>query len=485
MGKPTGFLEHERTLPERRPVDERVKDFREFERHLPVIEAREQGARCMNCGIPFCHEGCPLGNAIPDWNDLVYRDRWHEAIVSLHATNNFPEMTGRICPAPCEEACVLNINDDPVTIEHIEMEIADRAWEEGWVHPEPAEVQTGKSVGVVGSGPAGLACAQQLARAGHAVTVYERSDRIGGLLRYGIPDFKMEKHHIERRVAQMEAEGVVFRTEVEVGVDVKMDALRAEHDAVVLAIGSTAPRDLPIEGRELDGVVFAMDFLTRQNKANAGDPIPDPISAKGKHVVILGGGDTGSDCLGTSLRQGAASVTQIELMPRPPESRDEAQPWPEFPMIMRTSSSQEEGGEREWSIMTKAFEGEGGKLKRLRVVRLEWFEDDDGRRKMREVEGSETTLECDLCLLAMGFVHPEVHDGFAVAGAPLETDARGNVTAALEDFATSAPDVFACGDARRGQSLVVWAIWEGREAARAVDAHLMGVSSLPSSPRAA
>lgn len=480
MGKPTGFLEHERALPDRRPVDERVKDFREFERHLPIVEVQAQGARCMNCGIPFCHQGCPLGNAIPDWNDLVYRDQWREAIAALHATNNFPEVTGRICPAPCEEACVLNINDDPVTIEHIEMEIADRAWEEGWVKPEPAETQTGKSVGVVGSGPAGLACAQQLARAGHAVTVYERADRVGGLLRYGIPDFKMEKHHVDRRVAQMEAEGVTFRTGVEVGVDVTMDALRETHDAVVLAIGSTTPRDLPIEGRELDGVVFAMDFLTRQNKAVAGDAVPDPISAKGKHVVILGGGDTGSDCLGTSLRQGAASVTQIELMPRPPESREEAQPWPEYPMVLRTSSSQEEGGERDWSILTKAFEGEDGKLKRLRVARIEWVEGGDGRKRFEEVEGSETTIDCDLCLLAMGFVHPEVDGGLGV-----DTDERGNVAASLSDFATSAPDVFACGDARRGQSLVVWAIWEGREAARAVDAHLMGSSALPSSPRAA
>lgn len=481
MGKPTGFIEYARHLPERRPVEERLKDFKEIERHLPVVQVQEQGARCMNCGIPFCHTGCPLGNVIPDWNDLVYRDEWQAASVSLHSTNNFPEMTGRICPAPCEEACVLNINDDPVTIEHIEMEIADRAWAEGWVKPQRPERKTGKRVAVVGSGPAGLAAAQQLARAGHDVTVYERADRIGGLLRYGIPDFKMEKHHVDRRVAQMEAEGVTFRTHVEVGVDLPFAELRAQNDAVVLAIGATKARDLDIEGRDLDGVVLAMDFLPQQNRVVAGDQVEDQITATGKKVVILGGGDTGSDCLGTSLRQGAERVIQIELMPKPPESRTEDMPWPHWPMILRTSSSQEEGGQREWSILTKRFSGENGKLKKLHAVRLEWETDEDGRRRMKEVEGSDFEIEADLCLLALGFVGPEKEGLLEQVGAEL-TD-RGNVKAELDDWATSVEDVFACGDARRGQSLVVWAIWEGRECARAVDEYLMGESQLPASPR--
>ncbi len=481
MGKPTGFLEIERHLPEKRPVRERLRDYREIERHLPVVQIREQGARCMNCGIPFCHTGCPLGNVIPDWNDHVYRDRWPAAIASLHATNNFPEVTGRICPAPCEEACVLNIPPGaPVTIKQIEHQVADRAWEEGWVKPQPAERRTGRRVAIVGSGPAGLAAAQQLARAGHDVTVYERDDRIGGLLRYGIPDFKMEKQLIDRRIAQMEAEGVEFRPGVNVGVDVTIDQLTDEHDALVLAIGATQPRDLPIPGRDLDGVVFAMEFLPQQNKVVAGDRVDEQVLATGKKVVILGGGDTGSDCLGTSLRQGAASVVQIELMPRPPEERTEEMPWPEWPMVLRTSTSHEEGGEREWAILTKAFEGSNGKLERLRAVRVEWVEDETGRMRMRAVPDSELVIEADLCLLAMGFVGPEQA---LPKGLGLELTARGNVRADDERFATSRDAVFVCGDARRGQSLVVWAIWEGREAARAVDAYLMGESRLPSSPR--
>jgi glutamate synthase (NADPH/NADH) small chain len=480
MGKPTGFLEIDRHLPEKRPVRERLRDYREIERHLPVVQIREQGARCMNCGIPFCHTGCPLGNVIPDWNDHVYRDRWQAAIASLHATNNFPEVTGRICPAPCEEACVLNIPGTPVTIKQIEHQIADRAWDEGWVKPQPPERRTGRRIAIVGSGPAGLAAAQQLARAGHDVTVFERDDRIGGLLRYGIPDFKMEKHHIDRRIAQMEAEGVVFRPSVNVGVDVTVEQLTAEHDAVILAVGATQARDLPIPGRELDGVCFAMEFLPQQNKVVAGDRVDGQITATNKKVVILGGGDTGSDCLGTSLRQGAASVLQIELMPRPPEERTGEMPWPEWPMILRTSTSHEEGGEREWAILTKAFEGGNGKLERIRAVRVEWEKDADGRLRMREVPDSELVIEADLCLLAMGFVGPEKSLPEQLGLALTE---RGNVSADDERFATSRDKVFVCGDARRGQSLVVWAIWEGREAARAVDAYLMGESRLPSSPR--
>jgi glutamate synthase (NADPH) small chain len=475
VGKPTGFLEHPRELPEKRAVDERLRDYREIERHLPVIQIREQGARCMSCGIPFCHSGCPLGNLIPDWNDHVYRDKWKDAITALHSTNNFPEITGRICPAPCEESCVLNISGAPVTIKQIEHQIADTAWDEGWVKPQLADRKTGKKIAVVGSGPAGLACAQQLARAGHDVVVFERDDRIGGLLRYGIPDFKMEKHHIDRRIEQMRAEGVSFRTNVNVGVDFDTSELVSAHDAVVLAIGASAPRDLRIPGRELDGVHFAMEFLPQQNKVVAGDEVDNQITALDKNVIILGGGDTGSDCLGTSLRQGARSVTQIELMPRPPEQRTGEMPWPEWPMILRTSTSHEEGGEREWAILTKAFEGTNGKLERLRAVRVEW----DGRT-MREIEGSELVLECDLCLLAMGFVGPEKEGAISALG--VSTSERGNVAADLDRFATNVPKVFACGDARRGQSLVVWAIWEGREAARAVDLALMGRTSLPTSP---
>jgi glutamate synthase (NADPH/NADH) small chain len=432
----------------------------------------------MDCGIPFCHKGCPLGNIIPDWNDLVYRGRWRDAIERLHSTNNFPEFTGRICPAPCEEACVLNINDDPVTIKNIEHNIIDHAFTEGWVTPQRPERRTGKTVAVVGSGPAGMACAQQLARAGHAVTLFERDDRIGGLLRYGIPDFKMEKHHIDRRMEQMAAEGVTFRTSVDVGVDVTGEQLGRDFDAVVLSNGATKPRDLPVPGRDLPGVHFAMDFLPQQNKVNAGDRVPGQILATGKRVVILGGGDTGSDCLGTSNRHGAKSVHQFELLPEPPKDRPPLS-WPNWPMILRTSSSHEEGVTRDWSINTKAFLGNAkGRLRAIQAVRLEWVHD-NGRPVMKEVPGSEFELPCELVLLALGFLGPETDTIISQLGCALTE--RGNVQAG-PDYQTTTPGVFACGDARRGQSLVVWAIWEGRECARGVDAYLMGHTWLPASP---
>jgi len=481
MGKITGFLEIERELPERRPVEERLKDWHELEGKLPEDKLRDQGARCMDCGIPFCHKGCPLGNIIPDWNDLVYRGRWEDAIERLHSTNNFPEFTGRVCPAPCEEACVLNINDDPVTIKQIEKQIIDHAWKHEWVTPLVAPTKTGKKVAIVGSGPAGLACAQQLARAGHDVTVFERADRIGGLLRYGIPDFKMEKDLIDRRMAQMEAEGVTFRAGVDVGVDVSADELRSSFDAVVLAAGATQSRDLPVPGRELKGIHFAMEFLPQQNKVVAGDTVPGQIRADGKKVIILGGGDTGSDCLGTSNRHGAASVHQFELLPQPPSSRTEdVAPWPYWPMILRTSSSHEEGVVRDFSINTKKFSGDAdGNVRKLHGVRLEWVKSDNGGPpKMVEIPGSEFEMDCDLVLLAMGFLGPEKP---LLAQLGCELDARGNVVADAE-YASSVPGVFACGDARRGQSLVVWAIWEGREAARGVDKFLMGETALPASP---
>jgi len=480
MGKITGFMEIKRETPSRRPVVERLRDWREYDLKMPEDKLRAQGARCMDCGIPFCHKGCPLGNIIPDWNDLIYRGRWKDAIERLHSTNNFPEFTGRVCPAPCEEACVLNINNDPVTIKLIEKNIIDHAWAEGWVTPQPAARATGKRVAVVGSGPAGLACAQQLARAGHAVTLYERSDRVGGLLMYGIPDFKMEKHLVHRRVEQMKAEGVGIVTNCRVGFDITGDELRAKYDAIALTMGATKPRDLPIPGRELSGIHFAMEFLPLQNKRNQGDHISEDafISAKGKHVVILGGGDTGSDCLGTSNRQGALSVHQYELLPMPPERRTAEMPWPDWPMILRTSTSHEEGVNRDWSINTKKFTGHDGKVSKLHGIRLNWRRASDGRMAMEEIPGSDFELDCDLVLLALGFLGPEPEGIITQLG--LKLDPRSNVL--CDNYLSSVPGVFAAGDARRGQSLVVWAIWEGRECARAVDAYLMGESFLPASP---
>ncbi len=473
-------MEIKRETPSRRPVKERLRDWREYDLKMPEDKLRAQGARCMDCGIPFCHKGCPLGNIIPDWNDLIYRGRWKDAIDRLHSTNNFPEFTGRVCPAPCEEACVLNINNDPVTIKLIEKNIIDHAWSEGWVAPQPAPRSTGKRVAVVGSGPAGLACAQQLARAGHAVTLYERSDRVGGLLMYGIPDFKLEKQYVHRRVEQMKAEGVEIVTNCRAGIDIHAVEMRAKFDAIALTMGATKPRDLPIPGRELKGIHFAMDFLPQQNKRNQGDIIPEDIfiTAKGKRVVILGGGDTGSDCLGTSNRQGAISVHQYELLPMPPEQRTLEMPWPDWPMILRTSTSHEEGVNRDWSINTKKFSGEHGHVTKLHGIRLNWQKAGDGRMAMEEIPGSDFELDCDLVLLALGFLGPEP-DGI-ISQLGLKLDPRSNVL--CENYQSSVPGVFAAGDTRRGQSLVVWAIWEGRECARAIDAYLMGESFLPASP---
>ncbi len=474
MGKVTGFMEFERLAEENLPVQQRVKNYKEFVLHLTDDQAKQQGARCMDCGIPFCTTGCPVNNIIPDWNDLVYQQDWRTAIDVLHSTNNFPDFTGRICPAPCEAACTLNINNDPVGIKSIEHAIIDKAWESGWVIPEINPNKTGKKIAVVGSGPAGLAAAQQLARAGHSVTVYEKNDRIGGLLRYGIPDFKLDKSNIDRRIEQMEAEGVVFKVNQYVGENVSAADLERDYDAVVLAGGAELPRDLPVPGRELDGVHFAMDFLTPNNKMVAGDNVPDQIKATGKHVVVIGGGDTGSDCVGTSNRHGAASITQFELMPQPPEKENKALVWPNWPLKMRTSSSHEEGANRDWSITTKELIGENGKLTALKGARVEWKEG-----KMVEVPGSEFTIKADLVFLAMGFVSPiqKVLDAFGV-----EKDNRGNAKATTDGegcYKTSKAKVFAAGDIRRGQSLVVWAIREGRQCAREVDAFLMGSSTLP------
>lgn len=478
MGKPTGFKEYTRELPATRPAEARVGDYRELVEPFPADKLRQQAARCMDCGVPFCHSGCPLGNIIPDWNDLVYRNRWREALDRLHATNNFPEFTGRLCPAPCEESCVLGINEPAVTIELIEKTIIERGFENGWVVPQPPAARTGKTVAIVGSGPAGLACAQQLNRAGHAVTVFERADRIGGLLRYGIPDFKLEKGIIDRRLKLMETEGVVFRPGVNVGSDLPVEDLK-KFDAVVLCGGATKPRDLAVPNRELEGIHFAMEFLGPQNRLVAGDR-PDrdrflAISARGKRVIVIGGGDTGSDCIGTSLRHGAKSVTSFELMPMPPKERPAGQPWPYYPMRLRTSSSHQEGGRRFWAISTKRFVGAGGRLRSLITVNLE-FAKKDGRVQMVEVPGSEHEWPTELVLLALGFLGPEP-DG-VVARLGVDLDERGNVKA--ENYATNVRGVFSAGDMRRGQSLIVWAISEGREAARAVDEYLMGFSLLPS-----
>ena len=482
MGKPTGFLEIERRDRSYDKPAKRLKTWTEFTAPPAPGETGRQAARCMDCGIPFCHQGCPVNNQIPDWNNLVYRDQWREALDNLHSTNNFPEFTGRICPAPCEASCTLNIDDNPVTIKSIECEIVDRGWREGWVTPEPAALKTGRRVAVVGSGPAGMACSQQLARAGHDVTLFEKNDRIGGLLRYGIPNFKMEKHLIDRRISQMQAEGVVFQAGVEVGVTVALSSLMAEFDAIVMSAGAELPRDLELPPHNLEGIHFAMDFLTQQNKRNEGDDearaAPDgTISAKGKHVVVIGGGDTGSDCIGTSNRQGAASVTQLEIMPQPPERENKALTWPDWPYKLRTSSSQEEGAERDWAVLTKRALGSDGKLEALECVRVEWTQGPDGRQRMSEIAGSAFELKADLVLLAMGFLGP--HPGPMIQQADVELDARGNVKANMSDYRSSTPKIFACGDMRRGQSLVVWAIREGRQCARAVDEFLMGASELP------
>ncbi len=478
MADPKGFLKYTRELPKERKPEERVKDYKEIYEDFPPERTKQQASRCMDCGVPFCHNGCPLGNIIPEFNEAVHEEDWQLAYDILSSTNNFPEFTGRICPAPCEASCVLGINQPPVAIEHIEKSIAEQAFEKGYVRPQPPTLRTGKQVAVVGSGPAGLAAAAQLNKAGHLVTVFERSDRIGGLLRYGIPDFKLEKYVVERRVALMEAEGIRFRTGADVGRNVDPVALAEQYDAVVLCGGSTVPRDLQIEGRDLSGIHFAMDFLEQNNRRVAGDPVPDEafISAKDKHVVVIGGGDTGSDCVGTSNRHGAKSVTQIELMPKPPSERDPMS-WPNWPVILRTSSSHEEGCEREWALMTKAFVGENGLLKAIRLVNIEWAKDPKtGRHSFQEVAGSEREIPCDLALLAIGFVHPQFQGMLEQLG--VEIDERGNVRD--DNYRTNIDKVFVAGDMRRGQSLVVWAIAEGREAARSVDAFLMGESVLES-----
>ena len=477
MGKPTGFLEIARHDHGYVPVEERVRHFRDFVVPLPEPRVREQAARCMDCGIPYCHNGCPVNNIIPDWNDLVYRGNWREALDVLHSTNNFPEFTGRICPAPCEASCTLNFNDQPVTIKDIECAIIDKGWAEGWVVPQIPAHRTGKRVAVVGSGPAGLACAQQLARAGHGVVVFEKNDRIGGLLRYGIPDFKLEVDMIDRRLAQMQAEGVEFRPNNHVGSDISARRLLAEFDALVLTGGAEQPRDLNVPGRELRNIHYAMNFLTQQNRRVAGQKlVEEEILADGKDVVVIGGGDTGSDCVGTSIRQGARSVTQLEIMPKPPLHENKLLTWPNWPLKLRTSSSQEEGCERDWSIATQAFVGQDGQVSAIKLVRLEWRQVDD-RQTMVEVPGSEFEIPAGLVLLAMGFIHP-IHEGM-LGELNVALDPRGNVRADTQGYQTSLNKVFSAGDMRRGQSLVVWAIREGRQCARAVDEYLMGKSDLP------
>jgi len=477
MGKVTGFLEIERKDHGYQKPAERITHFHEFAKPQTHESTAAQASRCMDCGTPFCHQGCPVNNLIPDWNNLVYHGDWQRALEVLHSTNNFPEFTGRVCPAPCEASCTLNVQEIPVTIRTIECETVERGWEEGWIEPHVPAHRSGKRVAVVGSGPAGLAAAQQLARAGHAVTVFEKNDRVGGLLRYGIPDFKLEKHRIDRRLKQMQAEGVEFRTNVEVGITLPVSALLENFHAVVIAGGAEAPRDLEVEGRELSGVHFAMDFLTQQNKRNAGDDegraAPSgTISAKGKHVVVIGGGDTGSDCVGTANRQGAASVTQLEILGKPPEKENKGLVWPDWPIKLRVSTSQEEGCKTEWAAMTRRILGEAGKVKALECVRVEWKA---GRPV--EVEGSAFTVEAGLVLLAMGFTGPRRAGLLEQAG--VELNQRGNVKANEQDYKSSVPRIFTCGDMRRGQSLVVWAIREGRQAARAVDEFLMGSSTLP------
>ena len=479
MAKPTGFKEIARKPPPRRAIADRVRDFGELYQDWGEQDARDQGARCMGCAVPFCHSGCPLGNRIPDWNDLVYRGRWQSALDSLHSTNNFPEFTGRICPAPCEGSCVLAINQEPVTIEYIEKAIADRGWSEGWITPQPPDRLTGKKVAVVGSGPAGLAAAQQLRRCGHEVTVFERDEKIGGLLRLGIPDFKLDKTVVQRRVDQMLAEGVVFRAEVHVGINYSVDELVETHDAVCLTGGSTQARELPIPGRELDGVHLAMDYLTQQNRLMSGHRIApqERIMAEGKRVVILGGGDTGADCLGTAHRQGAEVVHQLELLSEPPPEREANNPWPQWPLILRSSAAHEEGGIRDYDVLTKRFSGKNGHVEKLEAVRVSWGQPDaTGRPSMSDVPGSEFELEADLVLLALGFVHPEHGGMLEQLGTRL--DGRGNVETDEEKM-TSVPGVFAAGDMARGQSLVVWALAEGREAARGIDQYLMGKTTLP------
>lgn len=471
MGKPTGFKEFSRQDRGYAPAADRVKHFREFINPLPPAELNQQAARCMDCGIPYCHQGCPVNNIIPDFNDLVYQEEWYDAFVTLHSTNNFPEFTGRICPAPCEAACTLNIEDNPVTIKTIECAIVDKAWDEGWLVPQIPEHKTGKRVAIVGGGPAGLAGAQQLARAGHDVVVFEKNKKVGGLLRYGIPDFKMEKHHIDRRAEQLRAEGIEFKTGVEVGVDIPAADLLADFDAVILTGGAEKPRDLPVPGRELEGVEFAMDFLPQQNRRVGGESLGDEkeILASGKHVVVIGGGDTGSDCIGTSFRHSALSVTQIEILPKPPEHENKALTWPNWPMKLRTSSSQAEGAERDWAVLTKEFEGRDGHVTALNCVRV-----DDN---LEEIPGTDFKIRADLVLLAMGFVHP-IHEGM-IGELAMDLDERGNVKADTKDYRTSLDKLFVAGDMRRGQSLVVWAIREGRQCARSVDEYLMGHTLLP------
>ena len=480
MAKPTGFKEFARLIPDRRPVQERKGDYREFNRRWTENQAKEQGARCMDCGVPFCHMGCPLGNLIPDFNTQVYQGDWQQALKILLSTNNFPEFTGRICPAPCEASCVLSINSDPVTIEYIEKEISERGFEQGWIKAEPPSQRTGKNVAVVGSGPAGLAVAQQLNRAGHSVTVFERDDYIGGLLMLGIPDFKLSKDVVRRRVDLMSQEGVSFKTGINVGVNYPVDELQSQFDAICLTGGSTHARDLPVPGRELDGIHLAMDYLPQQNRIQAGETIPpeERITAEGKRVVILGGGDTGADCLGTAHRQGAELVSQFELLPEPPKERGWNNPWPQWPNILRSSGAHEEGGVRDYDILTKSFSGSNGRVEKLHAVRVEWTSGENGRYSMEEVPGSEFEIKTELVLLAMGFLHPQ-HEGM-LTHLGVELDDRGNVKLD-KDRMTNIPGIFAAGDMARGQSLVVWAIAEGREAARSMDLYLMGHTQLPRS----